>query len=198
MKKMFLLVPAVAFAASLSASTELVSIDSLAIMQKSAEGKELAEKIKKEINGFQEDVQGAQKDLADKQESLSKQAKVLSEEAMQEKQTELVQKRKELEQKFANKEEALRLKLQKWQMSLREKQLKTVNTFSTKQGWPMVIDKNTPGVLFVSNAIDKTDDVLAAVDSAYKTDKVSTKTTKTEKATTKTAMADKKTSLKVA
>src|SRR3990172_599275 len=97
MKKMFLLVPAVAFVASLSASTELVSIDSLAIMQKSAEGKELAEKIKKEITSFQDDVQSAHKDLNERREALAKQAKVLSEEAMQEKQAELTQKSKKLE-----------------------------------------------------------------------------------------------------
>ena len=192
---MFLLVPAVVFAAGLSAA-EIVSIDSLAIMQKSAEGQALAEKIKKEITSFQDDVQTAQKDLADKRDALSKQAKVLSEEAMQEKQTELTQKSKKLEREFADKEEALRSKLQKWQVALREKQLKIVDKLFAEKDCS-VIDKNTPGLLRVAKSTDKTEEVLVAVNDAYKADKV---TVKTDKATTKVAKSDstKKSSLKVA
>jgi Skp family chaperone for outer membrane proteins len=146
---------------------ELVSIDSLAIMQKSAEGKELIGKIQKEVDSFKEEVTKAQKNLAEQQESLGKQAKVLSQEAVQEKKEALEQSRKKLEREFADKEEALRGNIQRKQMALREKQLAVINEVFEKEGWTALIDKNTPGLLCVSTAIDKTDVVLKAVDAKF-------------------------------
>lgn len=146
---------------------DLVSIDSLAIMQKSAEGKELVGKIQKEVDSFKEEVTKTQKELAEQQESLSKQAKVLSKEAVQEKREALEQSRKKLEREFADKEEALRGNIQRKQMALREKQLAVINEVFEKEGWTALIDKNTPGLLCVSNTIDRTDIVLKAVDAKY-------------------------------
>lgn len=146
---------------------DLVSIDSLAIMQKSAEGQELIGKIQKEVDSFKEEVAKAQKNLAEQQESLSKQVKVLSKEAVQEKREALEQSRKKLEREFADKEEALRGNIQRKQMALREKQLAVINEVFEKEGWSALIDKNTPGLLCVSNAIDRTDVVLKAVDAKH-------------------------------
>ncbi len=159
-----------------------VSIDSIAIMQKSVEGQELTKKIQKEIEQFQEDFKNAQKDLSDMNESLSKQSKVLSKEAMQEKAEELNRKRKQLENDFALKEESLRASIQKKQVTLRERQLAVIAKVSEKEAWGAVIDKNTPGLLFVAadSNIDKTDEVLRAVDVDYKA-KNTAKTTTTVK-----------------
>ena len=119
MKKMLSALAAVVMLSSAfvtAKTTELVSIDSILIMQKSQEGKELAAKIQKDVDAFQEEIRKTQKDLTDQQEALNKQAKILSKEALQEKSEELANKRKKYERDFADKEEALRASIQnaKW------------------------------------------------------------------------------------
>jgi outer membrane protein len=169
MKKMLMGFTTVALLGSgLCADTgEWVSVDSLAIMQKSIEGKELAEKIRKEIDQFQEELKLAQQDLSQAGESLSKQSKVLSKESLQEKADDITQRRKEMERKFADKEETLRARIQKYQVALHEKQRGVINEVLEKDNCVGAIDKNTPGLLFVSNTIDRTEKVLKAVDEKY-------------------------------
>jgi Skp family chaperone for outer membrane proteins len=169
MKKMLSAVAALLIVSSgfLAAKGEFVSIDSLMIMQKSQEGKELINSMQKDVEKFQNDLKKSQQDLASLQESISKQAKVLSKEAMADKSEEIVNKRKQLERQFADKEEALKLSFQRRQMALREHQLAVVNEVFEKESWAAVIDKNTPGLLCVASGIDRTDMVLAAVDQKY-------------------------------
>ena len=106
---------------------------------------------------------------------------------MQEKTVELNQKRKKLEREFSDKEEALRNSIQKKQILLRERQLGVASELFAKEDWGLVVDKQTPGVLFVSSAIDKTDLVLEAVDEKYQAGK--TKKDAPKAATVKTAAA---------
>jgi len=150
-----------------SEAGKIVSIDSLMILQKSREGQELSSKIQKEIESFQTEIKKVQKELADAQESLGKQAKLLSKEALEQKSEELNGKRKNYERIFADKEEALRSSIQKQQLALRDRQLQIINGVSEKEGYAATIDKNAPGLLFVSSAIDKTDYMLKAVDDRF-------------------------------
>lgn len=146
---------------------ELVSIDSLTLMQKSKEGKALAAMLQKEIESFQKEVQGAQQQVVALQETIQKQAKVLSKEALMEKGGELTRMKKRAERDLADKEEALKMTVQRHQTLLRDKQLKSAKVVFEAKGWGMMIDKNTPGVLFVNNAIDKTDEILEVVDAEF-------------------------------
>jgi Skp family chaperone for outer membrane proteins len=159
---------------------EIISIDSIAIMQKSIEGKELGEKIKAEIDQFQAEVKKSQKELADMQDSLNKQAKILNKEALAEKTEEIASKRKDLEHEFSRKEETLRASIQKKQIALRESQLVVINELFEKDGGVALMDRNTPGLLCVKDSIDKTERYLDAVDTKYK----ESKATKTAKAST--------------
>ena len=180
---------------------KLVSIDSISIMQKSVEGKEITGKIQKDIDAFQEEVKLTQKELSDLQESLMKQAKVLSAEAMQEKSAELNNKRKKLEREFTEKEEALRADIQKKQMALRERQQSVISEVFKKEEWALLIDKNTPGVLCVAEAIDQTPLVLQAVDAKHqeaKEKKSAPKPTTVKTAAAKEAPATPKPTIKVA
>jgi outer membrane protein len=164
---------------SLLAANTLVSIDSIKIMQESKEGKEVSAQIQKDVEKFQNQVKTAQKELVDMQEELNKKSTVLSQDAMQEKTESIAKKKKDIERNLADKEDVLRASLQKKQFALREKQLKVAGEVSEREQWGMVVDKNTPGVLFVSNAIDKTDIVLKAVDEKYVAKAVNAKSTTT-------------------
>ena len=146
---------------------QLVSIDSLSLMQKSKEGKALAGMLQKEIESFQKEVQSAQQQVVALQETIQKQAKVLSKEALMEKGGELTRMKKRAERDLADKEEALKMTVQRHQTLLRDKQLKSAKKVFDDKDWGMMIDKNTPGVLFVNNAIDKTDEILKVIDAEY-------------------------------
>lgn len=146
---------------------ELVSIDSLTLMQKSKEGKALASMLQKQIESFQKEVQSAQQQVVSLQETIQKQAKVLSKEALMEKGGELTRMKKRAERDLADKEESLKMSVQKHQTLLRDKQLKLAKQVFDKKGWGMMIDRNTPGVLFVNDSIDKTDEILKVVNIEY-------------------------------
>jgi len=47
-----------------AAKSDLVSIDSILIMQKSKEGQEISVKIQKEVEKFQKEVEGYQKEVS--------------------------------------------------------------------------------------------------------------------------------------
>lgn len=153
-----------------NAFADLVSIDSLKMLQESKEGKSLQTRLQKDIETFQKEVQGAQQKVVELQEKIQKQAKVLSKKALMEKGEELSTMKKRAERDLADKEESLKNKVQREQMMLREKQLKTAKRIFDGKNWGMMIDKNTPGVLFVNDAIDKTSEVLKIVDAEYAKD----------------------------
>ena len=168
-----LLVAATSYAAdssklSKSKKGKLVSIDSIFLMQESKEGQLLAGKFQKEVEAFKNNLKEEQQKLVTFQEKLEKQAKILSREARLEKEEDLLKMKKIAERELADKEEALKVKIQRQQFALRERQMKVANEVFKKKGWGMMIDKNTPGVLFVNNAIDKTSEILKVVDDNYK------------------------------
>jgi len=192
MKKVLGVLAAVMVSSSvfaIDAEKPLVSIDSIMIMQKSKEGQKLAGEIQKEISKFQAEVQASQKELAQLQEQLAKQTEkgAISADAKQGKVEALTQKRKKLERDFTAKEEELRASIQKRQIALRDSQLKVINKVFEREQWGLLIDKNTPGVLCVSNAIDKTPVVLAEVDKQYSAAKAAPTKVASNKPSIKTA-----------
>ena len=146
---------------------KLVSMDGMSLMERSKEGKLLAQKIQKDVEKFQEHVKNAQQELVNFQETVTKQAKVLSQDAMMEKGEKLAQMKKGAERELSDREEELKKNIRKEQIVLRDRQFAIANKVFDDKEWGMMIDKNTPGVLFVSKAIDKTDDILKVVDEEY-------------------------------
>lgn len=162
---------------------KLVSIDSISLMQDSKEGKLLAENFQKEVEDFRAQVKTEQDKLIELQKTIEKQSKILSKEAKLEKIEELEKMKKTAERNLADKEESLKTKVQRQQFALREKQMKVVSDISKKKDWGLMVDKNMPGVLFVNNAIDKTDEVLKVVDSEYEKEIKSSKTINSDTST---------------
>ncbi|MBD3231693.1 hypothetical protein GF322_03445 [Candidatus Dependentiae bacterium] len=146
---------------------KLISIDSILLMQKSKEGQLLTQKLQKDIEEFQNFAKNAQQEVADFQETVQKQAKVLSKEALMEKGERLEKMKKNAERELADREAELKRKIQREQMSLREKQLANVSKIFENKNWGLVIDRNTPGILFVKDSIDKTDELLKSIDEEY-------------------------------
>lgn len=172
MKKVLALIAATALSGGLNADNiSTFYVDSIEILQKSIEGKELAKKIQKDIDAFEAEVKQAQEELKAEQTSLQKQAALLSAEALQEKTESLTNKKKKYEREFADKEEALRQKTGKQQLALRQKQLVVFNAVREKEGWDELKDVNSPGLLSVADKLIKTEYVLQKVDEKYQSDK---------------------------
>lgn len=185
-----LLIPCSFVAAS---NLNIVSIDSLKIMQESNEGKDVTAEIQKDIDAFQAQVQKSQQELMAMQEDLNKKTALLSQDALAEKTESITKKKKDLERELSDQEETLRGVIQRKQMALRDKQLKIAHEISEKEQWDMIVDKNTPGVLFASKSIDKTDVVLKAVNEKY-----APSITKQKQTTTMAKNKDAKKDIKVA
>lgn len=172
MKKILSLLAALSVAsAGFAADLKIASIDSLSIMQKSKEGQDIAVGIQKSIELFQSEVKKSQKELGDFQESINKQSKALSKDALEKKKEEFENKKKKLERNLSDKEEALRGDIQRKQLALRDKQLGVVNEVFASKKLDMLVDKQTPGVLCISDTIDETASVLKAVDEKYMEEK---------------------------
>ena len=148
-------------------AVDVVSIDSISIMQKSKEGQKFTDIMKKKVENFNELRQRLQKELADLQDELQKKAAVLSKDALQEKTETIAKKEREAKRDIADQEESLSAEVQKMQFKLRKKQLDVANKICQENKWGVMIDKNTPGVLFVSDAIDKTNEILKVIDAEY-------------------------------
>lgn len=161
-----------------SPSDSIVSIDGIRLMRESDEGKALEEKLKGEVQAFEQSLQKAQSDFAVEQNNLQKQATVLSQEALQEKQAKLQRMQRDLQRQLEDKRDELNAKMQREQMSLRTKQLEAANKVREKEGWLLMIEKNAPFVLGVAQAIDKTDLILAKVNEEYKTHKLASTNSK--------------------
>lgn len=177
--------------AAVSAKSEIISLDSVAVMQGSQEGKLVASKIKKDIEKFQAELKKAQADFLAEKESLDKQAKALSKDALEAKTDALDAKRKKAERDFAAREEELQQQIKKEQFSLLERQRSVIAKWVEKESPTAVFDRQTPGLLFAAASIDKTADVLKFVDEQYNSAKTTTKVATTAKAPTTKQTAKK-------
>lgn len=153
----------------------LISIDSMFLMQESQEGKLLTEDIKSKVQAFQNYAKESNEKISKLKQEIEDQKEVLSEKALTEKKETLAQMESIESKVLSQREQGLRAEIQKTQMQLHDKQRKVADRLMSEQNWGMIIDKNTPGVLCVSKAIDKTSDVLKALDAEYSSKNEATK-----------------------
>lgn len=165
MKKLLLAALALSCAAGLQAKLELVSVDSMVLLEKSKAGQELANKARKERESLESFIATTNKELAQLQEEISTKAQLLSKEALQEKMDQFEQRRRRAEREITDKREAASLAIQREQSKFREEQLGVIKKMCERKGWDALLEKNA--ALFVSNSIDKTADVLQELDAAH-------------------------------
>lgn len=164
-----------------------VAIDTLQIMQKSLEGQKLSERIQKKVESYQEHFRVVNKELAELQEKINKASE--NKEDARSMTEELLRKKKSADREVADKEESLKFEVQNEQISLRNKQLTVVTKMAEENKWEMVVDKNTPGLIFAARAVDITDEALLKIDEAYLAEQEKATLT-APKAETKTVKVD--------
>lgn len=171
MKKLLLAALSIAFSAGLQAKLDLVSVDSIVLVEKSKAGQEFIAKMRKEKEALDTFTINSNKELAKLQEEISLKSDVLSKDALQEKMTQLEIKRRDIERQVADKREVASMAMQREQMKMRDKQMTVIKKVCEREGWDALLEKNN--TLFVANSIDKTDVVLKELDAAYDAEKKS-------------------------
>jgi outer membrane protein len=178
---------ATALSLSIVSAGELVCFDSMRVLQEAKENQKIAGELNGKIEELQTFVKESQQKLVDMQSELDKKTSILSKEAVQEKTEAIVQKKKDLERTIGDKKEKLEKIIQQKQVALRSKQIGIINEVCKKEEWGVLVDKNAPGVVFASDALDRTDILIKAIDNAYDAEKSknavkSTKVTETKNA----------------
>jgi outer membrane protein len=147
-------------------TTKVGIVDLERCIKESNEGKKAAESLKKELEAMQQRYTKAQKEITDLQKEIEKQSLMLSLDAKESKQNELDKKNREfgyLAQDLD--EEAQNAKTNANQKILN--QLYTViQSMAKQQAFDMVLEKASAGIIFSSDALDITDQVIKEINKA--------------------------------
>ena len=146
---------------------QILSIDSVRLMQQSKEGQALFAEFEAERNKAVEGLKKSEEEVKSLAETMNKQQALLSPDALREKKTEIERKEKQLARKRDGVAEDLNSLFQGRQEALFSKQMgKASQMFDERKG-SVLLDKRTPGVLAVNESLDMTDDVIKVVNAEY-------------------------------
>lgn len=95
------------------------------------------------------------------QEEYETQRFVLSKTALQERELELLKKRRDLERDLAAATEEFEIEQRKLMQPILQSILQAVGQLAKEQGYDVILEKTSPGVLFYSDTLDITDLVIA-------------------------------------
>lgn len=135
-------------------------VDTTRAAANSSEGRQ-AEKVLTDLQEKKRsEFQPKQDELKRKAEELESQRFVLSEEALQERQFDLVKMRNDLERQLDAAKEEFEIEQRKLMQPILKRIQSVVNEVAKDEGYDLVIEKTSPGVLFFSDGLDITDQVI--------------------------------------
>jgi len=131
-------------------------------------GKEAKKQITLDVERMQKAFAGKQKELEKLKEDLEKRGSVLSESVRREKEREYQTKLRDLQRLQRDYEEDLRRK----DREMTDRILKTLEAIVKKIGeegkYTVILERNQPAVIYISSALDLTDEVIRISDQKQK------------------------------
>jgi len=131
-------------------------------------GKEAKRQMTVEVEKMKKTFAGGQKELEKIKEDLEKRGSVLSENVRREKEREYQAKLRDLQRLQRNYEEDLRRK----DREFTDRILKNLEEIIKKMGeegkYTIILEKNQPTILFISNALDLTEEVIKRINQKQK------------------------------
>ena len=131
-------------------------------------GKEAKRQIAVEVEKIQKEFAGKQKDLEKIKEDLEKRGSVLSESVRQQKERDYQAKSRDLQRLQRDYEEDLRRKDREFS----ERILRNLEAIIKKMGeegkYTLILEKNQPTLIYISNILDLTDEVIKRSDKKQK------------------------------
>ncbi len=121
-------------------------------------------KAREELQGKQKQAEGQLKPMYEKGKALAEEIQskrfVLSEDALRKKQLDLADIQNDLKSKGAELEGQFKIDYERLVGPLRDKLLGIVSDFGKEQGYTLILERNTPGVVYSKEALDITDQVV--------------------------------------
>ncbi len=148
------------------APTKIAVIDIQAAIIQTKDGQKAAGDLKTKFGPKQSELEKKQSDITQLQQTLSKGSNTLSEDAKQKTMREIDAKTTSLKRDSEDANADLEQEQQRIMGDLGGKMISVLNKFATENGYAMVMDissQQTP-VLFASNTIDITRDIIALYD----------------------------------
>ena len=125
------------------------------------EGKAAREELARKQREAEAKVQPRIERFKEMQEELKSKKFVLSEEALYQKQLDLVELKNEIESEMKELEGKFKVDQERIVGPLRKKLIEIVQGIGRDQGFTLIVERNTPGVLYSREALDITDQVIS-------------------------------------
>ena len=135
-------------------------------MQESNEGKRFSQELQQKYNDMQKEVNEKKQELADMQEEIEKQSLMLSLEAKEDKQKEYDKKKRDLEYLVEDANEEMTKAQNEAQQEILNDLEVIIVDIANKDGYDLILERVSAGVLFTSDALDITDQVIDAFNKA--------------------------------
>jgi len=162
-KTIFLLALGAVLAVGTAADNEPVKIavvDLDQALNSTDEGKSAREEITRKQRDAQAKLQPQIEKFKQMEEELKSKKFVLSEEALYQKQLDLLELKNEIDSQGKELEGKLKLDLERLVAPLRKKMVEIVQGIGRDQGFTLIVERGTPGLLYAREALDITDTVV--------------------------------------
>lgn len=141
-------------------------IDMQRALNNSAAGKEAKEQLQVKLKKYQEQINAKQEELQKLKSDLEKQGVALSETARAAKEKDYQQKLKDFQRFTKDAEEDLQARDAEFTKKIVVEMEKVVNEFGKKNGYTIIFDARSAGMLYADQKADLTEEVLKAFNAS--------------------------------
>jgi len=144
------------------------SVDMQKALNFSIAGQEAKKMITAEVEKMEKSFVGKQKELEKLKEDLEKRSMVMSENVRKEKERDYQTKLRDLQRMQRDYEEELRRKDRELTEKILKELAEIVRRLGTERKYTMIIEKNQPAFVYVSNILDLTEEVIKIMNEKKK------------------------------
>ncbi len=150
------------------AETKIGVVDMQKVLSQSEPGQQALKQLKQSTKGMREDIEKQKKELQTLREELQKQSLVLSQEAKQDKELEFRKKVRDYQDTVQAYQRKLKLEEQKLSKPIIQLLAKVIKDYAKKHGYTAIWDMRASGLLFATEKVDITNEIMAELNKAWK------------------------------
>ncbi|HCO11762.1 MAG TPA: molecular chaperone Skp [Desulfonauticus sp.] len=150
------------------AETKIGVVDMQKVLSQSEPGQQALKQLKESTKGMQEDIEKQKKELQTLREELQKQSLVLSQEAKQDKELEFRKKVRDYQDTVQAYQRKLKLEEQKLSEPIIQVLAQVIKEYAQKNNYTAIWDMRASGLLFATEKVDITNEIMAELNKAWK------------------------------
>ena len=154
--------------AAVAADTKIAFVDLQKALNLSAEGKAAKEKITAKVKDYEGTIDKRQQELKKLKDDLEKQAVLLSEEARAAKERDYQAKLKDFQRFTKDVQDELQQQDADHTNRIIEKMVSLIQEVGKREGYDLIIERNSGGVVYGADKVDLTDLILKEFDARFK------------------------------